>query len=244
VRYEASVRNVTASLSILVVALTACGGAVEPSSSAPTDDDGARAATQQAPSALGLWVAPVTEAPGFLALDLCADGTVSFGFPADPSGVRERCASIGGSHRIEGARVSLVAGRARLEATLADGQLLVVQPEGPRTYYRTSRASDIAGTYALRTDVSHGEGTGTVAIERRFAFARGRFTFDNALSAATTGDRWSTVEQGSYAMSGPGDVVLTTDGLASHAEHVVAFGPSGEYLHIGRIGYMARATQP
>jgi hypothetical protein len=224
----------------VLVALTACGGAVESSSPIPDHDT---TTSREAPSALGLWVAPTTEPPGYLPLDLCADGTVSYDFPADPWGVRERCDAIGGSHHEGAARVSFVVGRTHLEATLEDGQLMLAQPEGARAYYRTSRATELSGTYSLRTVVSHGEGMGAVTIERRFSFAHGRFTFDNVLSGERTGDRWSTIEQGSYAMSSAGEVVFTTDGEASHVEHVVVFGNRREYLHIGRIGYMARATQ-
>jgi hypothetical protein len=234
------VRTVLATLSSVLVALTACGGAVEPSPPGPERDT---TTSVKAPSALGLWVAPTLDPPGYLPLDLCADGTVSYDFPVDPAGVRERCAAVGGSHRVEGTHVSFVVGRVHLEAALEDGKLVLAQPEGPRTYYRTSPATDLSGTYALRDVMSHGGSAGDVTLERHFSFARGRFTFDNVLSGETTGDRWSTVEQGSYAMSGAGDAVFTTDGEASHAEHVVVFGARGEYLHIGRVGYMARATQ-
>lgn len=231
-------QTVIASLCALL-ALTACGGAVE---STPANSEPDATSTARAPSALGLWIAPAAEPAGYLPLDLCGDGSVSYEFPTDPSGTRERCAAIGGSHQALGSHVSLVVGRTHLEATLEHDRLLLTQPEGARTYYRTSRAGELSGTYSLRSVVSRGE-NGTVNIERRFTFAHGRFTFDNVLAREESDERWSTVEQGSYAMSGPGEVVLTTDGEPPHAEHVVTFGARGEYLHIGRIGYMARATR-
>lgn len=236
--YLRRVRTVIAPLSVLL-ALSACGGAVDTTS--PSPDHEATTATQ-APSALGLWVAPAAEPASYLPLDLCGDGSVSYEFPSDPSGTRERCAAIGGSHEALGSHVSFVVGRTHLEATVEDDRLLLTQPEGARTYYRTSRALELSGTYSLRAVVSRGE-NGTVTIERRFSFAHGRFTFDNVLAREGSAERWSTIEQGSYTMTGPGEVVLTTDGETSHAEHVVTFGARGEHLHIGRIGYMARATQ-
>jgi hypothetical protein len=157
--------------------------------------------------------------------------------------VRERCAAIGGSHQEGGAHISFVVGPAHLEATVEGDQLMLAQRDGARAYYRTSPATELSGTYSLRTIMTRGEGTGAITMDRRFSFAHGRFTFDNALSRESTGDRWSTSEQGSYAMSGTGEAVFTTDGEASHVEHVVVFGQRGEYLHIGRIGYMARATR-
>jgi len=232
------VRTLTASLS-LVVALTACGGAVDTTSPSPAHEE---ATTAHVPSALGLWVAPAADPAGYLPLDLCGDGSLSYDFPAAPSGVRERCAAIGGSHQTLGSHVSFLVGRTHLEATVEDDRLLLTQPEGARTYFRTSPARELSGTYSLRSVVSHGE-SGTVTIERRFSFAHSRFTFDNVLAREGSADRWSTVEQGSYAMNGPGEAVLTTDGETPHAEHVVTFGARGEYLHIGRIGYMARATR-
>lgn len=218
-------------LSWSLLAMTACGGAVE-----TQQERGSEAGD----AALGLWIAPTSDDVGFRALDVCADGTVSYELPADPAGVRSRCAAVGGSHETDGARVDLVVGPSHIEAKIAGGALVMASPDGERVYYRTSRAGDITGSYAIRTVLSPDEGGGAVTVERRFRFGGGHFEFENVLAREGTKERWTTTERGSYAMAGPGEVVLTPEGQASHVEHAIVFGPGGEHLHVGRVGYMTR----
>lgn len=223
-----------------ILALAACGGAVE---TAP-ENQPAASDIPPASAAFGLHIAAPSATSGFLPLDVCTDGSLSFALPAVPEGVREHCADIGGSHHAQGAGLVVQVGQNRLIATLAsDGALDLAGPEGERVYYRTSRPEVISGTYELRTVMDPGTSeTGPITIARRFTFEGGVFTFRNVLAREGTEERWATVDHGTYALAGAGEVVLTSDGQPSHVEHVVAFGARGEHLHVGRIGYMTRAS--
>jgi hypothetical protein len=224
----------------VLLSLAACGGSVEVSGAGRGE-----AAADPGRSAFGLWIAPSEDGSRFLPLDICRDHTISYHFPDDPSGRRERCSDVGGSYEQRGERLMFVVGSARLDAAIEDeGRLVLTESEGERVYFRVSDVDDITGTYRLRTILAQPDAErGAVTLVRTLRFDGERFTIDNVLSREGTDERWQTTERGTYAVVRRGELVWTSEGRASHVAHVVAFGARGEHLHIGRVGFMTRVAE-
>ncbi len=219
--------------------LGASGGAIASETSA---DDSAAAAPAPgvAHVATGLWVAHSTVDPTrFSVLQLCADGTLGHGSPDEPLpvGGAATCARPSGTFRSSGEVIVLEDGAARHDARLA-ADTLVVDDSG-EVYHRAAPASAVDGTFVMQGVVSDSGDGAPVTSTRHARFESNRFRFDNELARRGTADVWTTVAEGSYDVVVPGLIDMTADGATRRA-HVVTFGPSGAFLHIEGVGYLAR----